>query len=258
VVTWPEGNGRLVAHLRERSGARILLGTAAVDLLPRAGGGVDVTALTDGGEPLCLRADQAIFAAPQFLGRRFVRGLHERAPVDDGAFQYGSWMVANLTLREHPRGAGFPLAWDNVLYESPSLGYVVATHQSGRDAGPTVITYYYPLCDDDPRAARRRLLAIDRDGWADIALADLERAHPEIRLLVTRLDVMRWGHAMIRPRPGFLFGPERARAAQAHRGIHFAHSDLSGVALFEEALHRGVAAAEAVLAERGLPSPSMQ
>ena len=34
------------------------------------------------------------------------------------------------------------------------------------------------------------------------ALPDLSRAHPGFRPLVERLDVMRWGHAMIRPRPG--------------------------------------------------------
>jgi hypothetical protein len=99
-------------------------------------------------------------------------------------------------------------------------------------------------------------LAADRDACAEVALSDLERAHPEIRRLTTRLDVMRWGHGMIRPRPGFLWGGARARAARPFRGIHFAHSDLSGVALFEEALDQGVRAAEEVLAARGVPSES--
>jgi hypothetical protein len=35
------------------------------------------------------------------------------------------------------------------------------------------------------------------------------------------------------------------------RGIHFAHSELSGMALFEEAFYHGVRAAEEVLAARG-------
>ena len=62
-----------------------------------------------------------------------------------------------------PRRPGAALAWDNVLYESPSLGYVVNTHQRGLDHGPAVLTYYYPLTDPDPRAARTRLLGTDRD-----------------------------------------------------------------------------------------------
>jgi hypothetical protein len=64
---------------------------------------------------------------------------------------------------------------------------------------------------------------------------------------VERLDIMRWGHAMIRPKPGFIWGGARRNAARPHRGIHFAGADLSGIALFEEAFHHGVRAAEEVL-----------
>ena len=56
---------------------------------------------------------------------------------------------------------------------------------------------------------------------------------------------------MITPRPGFVWSGARARASESYRGIHFAHTDLSGVALFEEALHHGVRAAEEVLAAEG-------
>ena len=156
-------------------------------------------------------------------------------------------MVANLFLKDRPTDRGFPLSWDNVLYESPGLGYVVATHQRGLDRGPTVFTYYYPLCDNDPREARTRLLSAGRDEWADIALTDLSRAHREIRSLTERLDVMRWGHAMIRPRPGFVWSEARRIASKPYRGIHFANTDLSGVALFEEAFYHGTRAADEVI-----------
>jgi hypothetical protein len=160
-------------------------------------------------------------------------------------------MVANITLEARPSAktpAERVMAWDNVIYDSPSLGYVCATHQTGRDHGPTVITYYYPLCDDDPRAARRRLYAASRDEWADVALTDLATAHPDIRELATRVDVVRWGHAMARPSPGFVFGGARAAAAKPHRAVHFAHTELSGVALFEEAFYHGSRAADEALA----------
>ena len=136
------------------------------------------------------------------------------------------------------------------MYESDSLGYVVATHQRGLDRGPTVFTYYYPLCDEDPKEARSKLLATGWRDWADVTLTDLARPHPEIRSLAERLDVMRWGHAMIRPRPGFVWGAARAAAAKPYRGIHFANTDLSGVPLFEEAFYNGIKAAEAVMVLR--------
>lgn len=93
------------------------------------------------------------------------------------------------------------------------------------------------------RESRAKLLGTDRDGWADVALTDLGRAHADIRGLVERLDVMRWGHAMIRPTPGFLWGPDRRLAAAPFRKIHFAGADLSGIPIFEEALHHGTRAA---------------
>jgi hypothetical protein len=135
-----------------------------------------------------------------------------------------------------------------VLYESSSLGYVVATHQRGLDRGPTIFTYYYPLCDVDPRVGRSKLFGMDWRACADVVLTDLERAHKDIRALVERLDVMRWGHAMIRPQPGFMWSGAREKAAQGFRGVHFAHTDLSGVALFEEAFYHGTRAAEEALA----------
>jgi hypothetical protein len=134
-----------------------------------------------------------------------------------------------------------------VLYESPSLGYVVATHQRGIDRGPTVLTYYYPLVDENPRVGRTRLLETDWRGWAEVTLSDLSRAHRDVRGLVERLDVMRWGHAMIRPRVGFMWGAARREAAKPFRGIHFAHSELSGVALFEEAFDNGLRVAQEIL-----------
>jgi hypothetical protein len=166
-------------------------------------------------------------------------------------------MVANLFLKDRPVNRGFHPAWDNVLYDSPSLGYVAATHQRGPEFGPTVWTYYYPLCDDNPRTAREKLLAHGWSQWAEVTLADLERAHPDLRPLVERLDVMRWGHAMIRPRPGFIWGNARRDEARAFRGVHFAHCDLSGVALFEEAFYHGLRAAEEILTERGVSFESL-
>ena len=254
LMTWPEGNGRLVSHLYEKVKSKVRLGLAAAEIIPtdpNGRTGVDVIAVDhEGANVVGFHADQVIFAAPHFLSSYVVRPYRENPPAHVAEFQYGAWMVANLFLKDRPKDRGFPLAWDNVLYESPALGYVVATHQRGLDRGPTVFTYYYPLCDSDPREARSKLLAAGRDEWADIALTDLSRAHPEIRSLAERIDVMRWGHAMIRPRPGFVWSEARKIASKPYRGIHFAHTDLSGVPLFEEAFYHGTRAANEILTVR--------
>jgi protoporphyrinogen oxidase len=252
LMTWPEGNGHLISHLYNNVKSKVRLGRAACEIVPtdtNGRTGVDVIAIDHEGLTASgFHADRVIFAAPHFLSDYVIRAYSENSGAHINEFQYGAWMVANLFLKDRPQDRGFPLAWDNVLYESKeALGYVVATHQRGLDRGPTVFTYYYPLCDADPRDARSKLLAAGRDEWADVALTDLSRAHPEIRSLVERLDVMRWGHAMIRPRPGFVWGDARRAASKQYRGIHFANTDLSGVPLFEEAFYHGIRAADEVL-----------
>jgi hypothetical protein len=255
LVTWPEGNGRVVAHLAHAVGDRLKLNCPVRAIVPTERDGQTVCEVIILGRedqpPRGFRARRVIFAAPQFMAPFVIRGFRQARGQVAAEFQYGAWLVANLSLRDRPAESGFPLAWDNVLYDSPGLGYVTATHQCGRDWGPTVLTYYYALCADNPRAARGWLLGLDWEECAEIVLSDLERAHPDLRGLITRLDVMRWGHAMISPRPGFLWGAARQAARQPFHGVHFAHSDLSGVALLEEAFYHGRRAAGEVLVELG-------
>ena len=251
-ITWPEGNGRLVRHLHEPIRAQVHLGWAVAAIESTRCGDqpwLEIRALSRTGEPRGYRAKKVVLAVPQFLTPYLIASYRHEPPAHVAEFQYGAWAVANLTLQQPPTGDGFPLAWDNVLYESPSLGYVCDTYQRGLGYGPSVLTYYYPLCDRDPNQGRERLLQLGRADWAEIALSDLERAHPRIRATTRAVDVMRWGHAMIRPRVGFIWGDARQAAAQPVDGIHCAHSDLSGLPLFEEAFYRGTRAADAVLRE---------
>jgi hypothetical protein len=61
------------------------------------------------------------------------------------------------------------------------------------------------------------------------------------------MDMMRLGHAMARPKPGFMFSHERQHWLEPFGRIYFANSDLSGFSIFEEAQYRGVQAARAAL-----------
>lgn len=246
-LTWPAGNGRLVQHLVKRVASHIRTGEAVAKIQQAISGEFNIHVLTRDGQPRGYRAQHAIFAAPQFLVPYILTDCSTQRRADAREFQYGAWLVANLLLRDRPHNVGFAPAWDNVLYSSSSLGYVAATHQSGHDHGPTVWTYYYPFCQRDPSEGRTHLLESDWPTLAEFVLQDLAAAHPDLRALVERLDVMLWGHAMIQPRVGFMTGGARLRAAQAEGNIHFAHTDLSGVALFEEAFAHGLRAAEEVL-----------
>ncbi len=252
VVTWPEGNARLVRHLQSGLSGRVFSGHAVVSVENKSDHVELVVLDTREGSPKVfgIRAKHVVMATPQFISARVVRGLSESRLLAHKSVQQSPWMVANLHLKDRPVGAGFPLCWDNVLYQSPSLGYVVATHQRGPERGPTVITYYYPLVDSDPLVGRKRLLQLSWQEWAEVVLSDLERAHPQLRDLVQRIDIARWGHGMVRSSPGRIWGGQREEMGKAHGRIHFAHSDLSGVALFEEAFDRGNLAAAAIAEQK--------
>lgn len=257
-ITWPEGNGRVVRHFERILSDRIRLQQLVTDIHPTEDG-VDLVAYHSGREALLrYHADRVILAIPKFLLRHVLRPWRERPPSFLEHFTYGSWLVGNVHLSGRPQSKGFPMAWDNVLFDSPALGYVVATHQTLRDRGPTVWTWYNPLVEPDPPEARRRLEAQDQASCVDALFGDLGRAHPDLEKHVLRADFWRWGHAMVRPVPGFHWGPHRRQAALPVGRVHFAHSDLSGMGLLEEAVDHGVRAAEEVAQAQGVSAASLR
>ena len=244
VLTWPEGN----AWLAERLAAPLISDTQTGALVTRIrnhSDGVEVDywhAATQSARRIVARA--LVLAIPRTIAARVAQDTRLNLSAD--GFNYTPWAVANVTLDRPPAGYGESLSWDNVIYDSPLLGYVVATHQrleSVRSA--TVLTYYWPLTHTAPAAARREAQQRGHDEWSDLFLSELLRIHPELRDHVRHIDVWVWGHGMIRPEPGFIWGEARQRAARHQPPYFFAHSDLSGISVFEEAYTRGVQSADA-------------
>lgn len=233
-LTWPEGNGWLVKRLLERVGPNVRLREMVRGIQKRS---TRWHVTTDRVEYV---AEGVIFAAPTFLAPYII----EPAPAVPKR-EYSPWITANLTVERPPKDNGAELAWDNVIYDSPALGYVVATHQSLRThEDRSVWTYYWSLAEGSPAMNRKLLLQKGWTYWRDAILQDLARAHPDIREIVSSIDVMRFGHAMARPTPGFL-----SAAAPETERLFFANSDLSGFSIFEEAQHRGVIAADRALTQ---------
>ena len=254
-LSWPEGNGRLVQQFLSALPPGAVERNVLVHTVEPNEGGCRVDALEAGtGRPRAFQARQVVLACPRFLVAHVVTPWRRQRPGWLADFTYGPWVVANLTLSSPPRSRGFPLAWDNVFYESRSLGYVVSTHQLLRqeEQGPTVLTWYLPMDGADVKAEREKALSATYADWEALVMADLLPAHPGIAAQAQRLEVQRWGHAMVRPTPGFMWGAAKKAARESlGRSLHFAHSDLGGMPLFEEANWFGVRAAERVLAELG-------
>jgi protoporphyrinogen oxidase len=258
VLTWPEGNGWIVKQLQKKLQSKITTDALVFRLRnKRPEVLVDVYHPKEDASTR-IRAREVICACPRIFASRIIDAGSQAATQYLSEFQYSPWLVANLSLKSFPiTRSGIPVAWDNVIYDSPSLGYVVATHQSlATHLSKTVLTYYYAMVAQPPVQERTRLLRMSWNDWANFIIRDLSKPHPEIRDLVTHLDIFRWGHAMIQPRVGFIWGSARRQAAQPQGNIYFAHSDLSGFSIFEEAQYRGISAAEKILARNGIPFSS--
>lgn len=239
VLTWPNGNGWLVERLRE--GLQPIHSRHAVWRIEDQGARLRVDVHdADRASSLRWEAEVVIYAAPRFSASKVIVGL----PPAQGLI-YSPWMVANLFLSTAPKaGKGAPLSWDNVNYKGQGLGYVVATHQK-LQAVPqeTVFTYYQTL----PRSERHQMLTRSPRQWMKAVLDDLRVPHPDLMDKLSDFQIWLWGHGMITPSPGFLWGETRRSMQTPHGRILFAHSDMSGISIFEEAYSRGLRAAEAAV-----------
>lgn len=235
VLTWPQGNGFLVEKLREHGGFEVITGWVALNVTPQREGVRVITAHEREGIAT-FEARAVLLATPRFISRRL---LDPRAASPD--LTYSPWVVANITLDELPPSPGVLPAWDNVVFGGPSLGYVNATHQS-LTAVPreTVITHYEALCGQPPAQTREWMLTQTHGHWCERALGSLAAPHPDLIDHVQNIDVWLWGHGMIRPTPGFIWGETRRSMSTQTPPVFHAHSDMSGMSLFEEAYTRGV------------------
>ncbi|WP_341676543.1 NAD(P)-binding protein [Niveibacterium sp. SC-1] len=256
VLTAAGGNAWIARGLAARVSGRLRSGHTVLSAT-REREGWSVLVATAAGSMLRVVAQNVIWAGPLFVAALVLGGLPEAALGYARGLEYAPWVLAQLSLREMPQDRqGAPLSWDNVFYGSGALGYAVATHQNFRlRPAPSVWTWYCALDDLPAREARRRLLADEPGTWARRALQDMAQAHPDIAAHVQRIDCVRHGHAMCRPMPGFLTAAGRAWFAQGEADLQFAHADVSGFSLCEEAHDRGVRAAERIARRLRGPSP---
>ena len=250
VLTWPEGNHFLTENLRRQASAPIHTQTLAYDLRETATGIEALIYSVTTRQSTRVRARQVLLATPMHIAAHLLAAVPGHQLPPPGALHHAPWLIANFTVDGLPQGPGRPLSWDNVRYGSASLGNINATQQSVKqdDGSPKVITLDWPLTDEAPGPARRRAYQTPYAEWLPRVVAELETYHPGVTPYIQQTDIWVWGHGMVAPTPGLLWGAARAAAMRPVRGrVFFAHTDYSGVSIFEEGFYQGIRAARELL-----------
>ena len=249
-VTWPEGNAFLVNGMAQRfSSANVRLNALVLSIRQQEDE-VFVTFMdTQTRQFTTLRGQTAIYAGQKHIANYIIPNLPDDQKTAFQECQYTPWLTGSIHLKRLPQTKQSAIAWDNVMYESDGLGYIFAEHQTREAAdgeGPSVLTYYLPF-DREPDVKRRELLDKGHDFWVNEIMKDLWQMHPGIEKDITRIDLYKWGHAMIRPTPNFIWHPDRALRGRPFGKIFFGNADVTGLPLFEEACYSGIRAAQGAM-----------
>lgn len=241
LLTWPEGNGFLVQKLSQDILEDCQTNTLIKSILYE-NNAVFIDAInTQSRATTRYQAKQIIVAIPQFIFAHLFKSDNRKELINE--FNYHPWVVVQLRIDSAQINLQF--AWDNVIYQSQTLGYVLSNHQTtSLKKQDLVLTCYIPLSRNEPKAERKNLLESTDKQWFDLCLQELGSIDSNFKNAIKEYQVRRWGHGMISPYTGFYTSQNRKNAAKSlFNAIHFAHSDLSGISIFEEAFYSGQLAA---------------
>ena len=246
VLTWPQGNGWLSERLAAPLAESFHGGRTALRVREERHG-VQVLVWNDKDQVAeRWEADQVVMAMPLFIAARLPEQPPSALTEAASGMRYAPWLVANLLLDAPPlERLGAPMSWDNVAYGGEALGYVNANQQDlDPSRGPMVLTAYRSLRESQ----RKDLLQDDWRAWSARVLADMAPLHPDLPERLQRIELMRYGHAMSIPHPGLRGSPALAALRERAQGrLHFAHADLAGYSVFEEAFTQGETVAARLL-----------
>lgn len=255
-----------------RHAVRMRLSSLVVDVRhdgsPESAKQLFVTYLKD-GRLYRVRARRVIMSGQQHLNKRIIRDLPPDLHAAMDSFHHAPMLVINVALRNWKFLEKLGVA---AVRWFEGFGWFFSMRRQMLFDGeapmpldpskPTVLTMYNPFCipglpvDKQTVAARMQMFGLR---FADIEKGVTDQftkmfagagfnAERDIAAIVAN----RWGHAYVVSPPGFYFGRDGQPAASdvIRRGfgrIHFAHSELSGMQMWETATHEGErAAAQAV------------
>ncbi|HMO18654.1 MAG TPA: NAD(P)-binding protein [Oligoflexia bacterium] len=248
LLTWPEGNSFLVESLLKAvKNERFPIKTNSLVTGIRRDENFFIAqylSLKDKKRKM-IRSKNIISALPEFVFRRLLSNELGEKFFLRPQLEYVPWLIVNLSIPKLPFNYQ-NIPWDSVSIHTPDLGFVRSDHQSfSPGLVPTVLTFYYPLAEEDPKVARSWLLENDPLVFTELACRRLDAMYPGLSDFVTKSDIWYWGHGMAKPRPGIISNRISEKDVLPS-GLVYAHTDQSVISVFEEAFYHGKRGAEIV------------
>jgi hypothetical protein len=256
-LAWPQGLAALTAQLEASARLREQWLSGAVARLRVTAEGVEALVVSESNSGLRttrVRARYAVAAMPlHVLQYVFKEGPGYGFVAQRDVPRYAPWVVSNFILSTAPsERAGVPLRFRNAIYGEPGLGYLANPSTTQAKPARRVFTGFHALADVEPEAARAWL---ERAGVKELSSAVMRDMKPaygwHLPLRLERVAMTVRAHAMAVPEPGFLSNTGRTALRSSGGPLYFAHTDLSGLSLFEEASWWGYRAATQIIARRG-------
>lgn len=235
VVTWPEGNGFLKDCLEKNIKDHIELNSSVQSIEPLPNGFKILIQNPSDNSFKSVEAKHVIYCLPRFTAPYL---LKDYKPHD--FLQYNPWLLAHILVQRDILEKNYALAWDNVKFGESDLGYINNHHQYLTQAQDQVLlTFYYAFTDGTAKENRKKISNWNSQQVKEFILIHLEKYHPGISEVIEKIDYKFLGHGMISPSIDFLWNKRLHELPSEWKGILFAHTDMSGISLFEEGFHQG-------------------
>ncbi|MBX9724190.1 MAG: FAD-dependent oxidoreductase, partial [Candidatus Obscuribacterales bacterium] len=190
-------------------------------------GGASVVYSDASGDLHRVDCKHVVVTTPPFVAARIVSQLPESLLSLWLQIEYGAFVVTNFCMPK--KVLQYPyLSYADEPYPFCQMIMAEAPYQlSGRykpEMG-SVLSVYHPY--EFGPVGRSKVLMLNRDDFASNMVADLSRLFEPLQNNLEQIEITRWGHAIIVPKPGLSEVLNKANQVTTD-WMTFAHSSASG------------------------------
>ena len=187
-----------------------------------------------------------VVTTPPLVAVRILPELPEKVKAAWSNLEYGAFVVANFCMPKKVLQCPYQSFADDA-YPFSQMVLAEAPYQAAGKYKPdmgSVLTVYHPFLHGS--VGRRQLLNLEREQFASSLVAQVTSLFEPLQNNLDQIEITRWGHAVMVPRPGLSSILNKANQYTTP-WMTFAHSSAGGGQSLEGALSAARNAADTCL-----------